>query len=65
MNDLLLNLYKMVSVLIAIVDIVLAIKAFGKKSHTGLYLGLSCVGAAVVDISYLVSIMRCTNTSQR
>ena len=57
MNQALLEGYILVSIVIAITDVVLAIKSAQKNVTTGRYLGLACVGAAVVDISYLVSIL--------
>ena len=52
-----LDCYIKVSVLIALIDIVLAIKSFQKNETTGKFLGYTCIGAAVVDISYLISIL--------
>ena len=49
--------YIKISILIALVDAVLAIKSFQKNKTTGRFLGYACAGAAVVDISYLVSIL--------
>ena len=57
MNQALLEGYILASIVIAITDVVLAIKSAQKNVTTGRYLGLACVGAAVVDISYLVSIL--------
>ena len=45
------------SVLIAVVDLVLAIESLRRNRTTGRFLGYACVGAAVVDVSYLVSIL--------
>ena len=57
MNATFLDCYTMISVLIAVVDGFLAIKSFQKNKTTGRFLGYACAGAAVVDISYLVSIL--------
>ena len=57
MNALLLDGYAKVSVLIAIIDILLAVKAWKKNKTTGHYFAYACIGAAVVDISYLISIL--------
>ncbi len=57
MNAMFLDYYIMISILIALVDAVLAIKSFQKNKTTGHFLGHACAGAAVVDISYLVSIL--------
>lgn len=52
-----LRCYIVISVIIALTDIVLAVSSFRKNRTTGRFLGLACAGAAVVDISYLVSIL--------
>ena len=52
-----LDYYIIISVLIALADGVLAVKSFQKSKTTGRFLGYACVGAAVVDISYLISIL--------
>ena len=57
MNQTLLESYILVSIVIAATDVVLAIKSIQKNKAAGRYLGLACVGAAVVDLSYLVSIL--------
>ena len=57
MSEMFLNVYVIISVLIALVDAVLAVKSFQKNKTTGLFLGCACAGAAVVDISYLISIL--------
>ena len=57
MNTMFLDVYIKVSILIAFVDVVLAKKSFQKNKTTGRFLGYTCMGAAVVDISYLVSIL--------
>lgn len=57
MHALFLQCYVVFSVLIAIIDGILSVKSFRKNKTTGRYLGLACAGAAVVDISYLISIL--------
>ena len=57
MSEMFLNVYVIISILIALVDVVLAVKSFQKNKTTGLFLGCACAGAAVVDISYLISIL--------
>ena len=57
MNAMFLHIYIIISVLIALTDAVLAVKALRKNRDTGRYLGYACIGAAVVDLSYLVSIL--------
>ena len=57
MSALFLKCYIVVSVLIAAVDGYLAFIAFRKRTPQGFYLGAACVGAAVVDVSYLISIL--------
>lgn len=57
MNATFLDIYMKVSILIAFLDAVLAVKSFQKNKTTGRFLGCACAGAAVVDISYLVSIL--------
>ena len=52
-----LDYYIIISVLIALLDIVLAVKSYWKNKTTGRFLGFACAGAAVVDLSYLVSIL--------
>ena len=49
--------YQLISILIALADGILAAKSFQKRMPAGRFLGLACVGAAVVDISYLISIL--------
>ena len=49
--------YLAVSIALAAVDLFLAAKALKKKGKTGIYLGGACIGAAVVDLSYLASIL--------
>ncbi|MCF2661575.1 diguanylate cyclase domain-containing protein [Pseudoflavonifractor phocaeensis] len=57
MHALFLDCYIKISILIALTDGVLAIKSILKNKTTGRYLGFACAGAAVVDISYLISIL--------
>ncbi|MDY3918709.1 MAG: diguanylate cyclase [Candidatus Limivivens sp.] len=57
MNEIFLEGYIIVSVLIAWMDLILAGKSFQKNKTTGRFLGCACAGAAVVDISYLISIL--------
>ena len=49
--------YVFVSVLIALIDLCLGILSLKKNRTTGRYLGLACIGAAIVDVSYLISIL--------
>ena len=57
MHETFLNCYIGVSVLIALMDVILAVKSVQKNRTTGRFLGFACAGAAVVDISYLISIL--------
>ena len=57
MNASFLDVYIFISILIALVDAGLAVKSFQKNKTTGRFLGFACAGAAVVDISYLISIL--------
>ena len=57
MNNLFLDAYTVVSILIALADLILAVRSLMRNTTAGRYLGYACVGAAVVDISYLVSIL--------
>ena len=57
MNEIFLDCYIKISIIIAIIDIILAVKCIQKGNLTGRYLGYACAGAAVVDISYLISIL--------
>lgn len=57
MNEVFLDCYIRFSVLIALIDIILSEKSIQKNKNTGRYLGCACAGAAVVDISYLISIL--------
>lgn len=47
--------YIIASLVIAALDVVLAIMSFKKKGVQGKALGFTCVGAALVDLTYLVS----------
>ena len=49
--------YIWILVLIAFVDLILAGLSLRKNKTTGRYLGFACAGAAVVNLSYLVSIL--------
>ena len=57
MNEVVLKTYVFLSIIIAATDIILAIKSIKKNKTTGRFLGLACIGAAIVDISYLISII--------
>lgn len=57
MNKLFLNCYIIISILIAIIDVILSVSSVKKNNSVGRYLGYACAGAAVVDISYLISIL--------
>ena len=57
MNEILLKCYIAISILIAIADILLSVKSIQKNKTTGRYLGYACAVAAIVDISYLISIL--------
>ncbi len=48
------NAYIVISIIIAATDILLAVKSFKKNKTTGRFLGFACMGAAIVDISYLI-----------
>lgn len=51
------ELYIYISVLIAVLDLILAVLSLRKNRTTGRSLGFACAGAAVVDLSYLISIL--------
>lgn len=57
MNRFFLDCYIGISVVIAAIDSILAIKSSQKQTATGKYLALACACAALVDISYLISIL--------
>ena len=57
MDKIVLICYIIISVLIALTDMMLCVKCVQKNKTTGRYLGFACAGAAVVDISYLISIL--------
>lgn len=57
MHQMFLHCYIIISILIAIIDIILFHKSVQKKNVIGKYLGYACFVAAIVDISYLVSIL--------
>lgn len=50
-------IYSILSLLLGILDIFLAVKSLKKRCKTGTFLGVACIGAAVVDFSYLASIL--------
>ena len=58
MREFIPALYRTISIIIALADIVLAWKSLNKKNNIGKYLGFACIGAAIVNISYLISIFR-------
>ena len=49
--------YILLSILIALMDLYLGVLSIRKNRTTGRYLGLACIGAAIVDLSYLISIL--------
>ena len=49
--------YILLSILIALMDLYLGVLSIRKNRTTGSYLGLACIGAAIVDLSYLISIL--------
>ena len=57
MNEFFLDCYIFISVLIALIDLLLAVKSIQKNKTTGRYLGCACAVAALVDVSYLISIL--------
>ncbi|MGN0996769.1 MAG: diguanylate cyclase domain-containing protein [Candidatus Ventricola sp.] len=57
MKSMFLDCYIKISILIAVADVILAVKSWKKNRTTGRYLAYACLGAAVVDISYLISIL--------
>lgn len=57
MHEVFLDCYIVISILIALTDIVLSVKSFRKNKTTGRFLGCACAGAALVYISYLISIL--------
>ena len=58
MNEtVMINAYIVISIIIAATDILLAVKSFKKNKTTGRFLGFACMGAAIADISYLISII--------
>ena len=63
MNDVVLNAYIIISIIIAVTDVYLGVKSIKKNKTTGRFLGHACIGAAVVDISYLISILSDTHLS--
>lgn len=57
MNEVILDVYIAISILIAITDVYLGVQSLKKNRTTGRFLGIACIAAAIVDISYLVSIL--------
>ncbi len=57
MNEVILDVYVILSIIIAATDVFLGVRSFKKNRTTGRALGYACIGAAIVDISYLVSII--------
>ena len=57
MNAVFLDVYIAISIVFALLDVILAVKSFYNNKNTGRFLGFACLGAAVVDISYLISIL--------
>ena len=51
MNEVVLKTYVFLSIIIAATDIILGMKSIKKNKTTGRFLGLACIGAAIVDIS--------------
>ena len=52
-----MDAYILLSILIALMDLYLGVLSIRKNRTTGRYLGLACIGAAIVDLSYLISIL--------
>ena len=52
-----LDAYILLSILIALMDLYLGVLSIRKNRTTGRYLGLACIGAAIVDLSSLISIL--------
>ena len=57
MNQTVLDGYILISIVIVLTDVFLAAASMQKNNTTGRYLGLTCIAAAVVDVSYLLSIL--------
>lgn len=57
MSGILIDIYIKVSLVIALIDIILAVKSTKKNRTTGRFLGYACAGAALVTVSYLISIL--------
>lgn len=57
MREYIINIYIIVMIMIAIMDVVLCIKSINKNNIIGRLLGLVCIWATVIDISYLFSIL--------
>ena len=52
-----MDAYILLSILIALMDLYLGVLSIRKNRTTGRYLGLACIGAAIVDLIYLISIL--------
>ena len=57
MREYIINIYIIVMIMFAIMDVVLCIKSINKNNIIGRLLGLVCIWATVIDISYLFSIL--------
>lgn len=57
MDQTFIDFYIKISLIIALTDILLSVMCFLKKKNTGKYLGAACIFAAVVDLSYLGSLL--------
>ena len=49
--------FSLLSLALTAADLWIAVLAWKKKTRTGKYLGIACIFAAVVDVSYLVSVL--------
>ena len=52
-----ISAYCVISLVVAAIDVYMAVNAFGHKGPFGKYLGLVCIFAALVDITYLFSVI--------
>jgi len=58
MNEaLIINAYIVISIIIAVTDVLLSVKSMKINNKTGKVFGYTCMGAAIVDVSYLISII--------
>lgn len=57
MDNAFMIIYIILSIFIAAVDITIAQKSMKRNKTTGRHLGMACILAAVVDLSYLISIL--------